>query len=408
MTDDPPVKVAYDVTLRARWGTTGKPEVGITRVTAGWLRALASRSDISLSVTTRLAVEPVLEMERIRVLGTCAGYTLDPTYRSRLGVASVYRRLAMQRHVGTPSRVLRRALLSIDAKRTPTSADVVHSLSEVFPEPARSGARHMLTIYDLIPITHGATCSEHERERADALVRSAATVDSIVTISEWSKEQIVAVCAVEPSRVTVIPLGTPDVFQTLPGPEARASVRRASGVLGEYILAIASSDRRKNVEGVVAAYHAASRGDRKFPQLVLVNALGVGVEALVASAGIPTERIVLLPGVSDSDLASWMADACAFLFLSRAEGFGLPVLEAMTAGAPVIAASATCLPEIVGDAGILVGANDANACAAAMRHLWTSPGDRAALVARGSVRSRAFGWASGAAALAETYRGLAG
>ncbi len=227
---------------------------------------------------------------------------------------------------------------------------------------------------------------------------------AIITCSEWCKREIVEVLDAEPSRVHVIYWGVDrTTFRPEPDIEAlRHRLRSQVGITWPYFLAVACSTGRKNTPRLLRAFD-------KFVEQG-------GDHNLVAVWDPPAEvrrefdhhvaagRLRFTGHVSDVLLRDLYAGATATIYPSLNEGFGLPMLESMSCGTPVIASDATCLPEIAGDAAVYVDPHNENAIAAAMTTFEDGSASRPALRERGLVRAAQFTWENCAARTASVYR----
>jgi glycosyltransferase involved in cell wall biosynthesis len=197
----------------------------------------------------------------------------------------------------------------------------------------------------------------------------------LVTVSQFSRQELIDLLGADPARISVIPGGVDERFR--PGAEP---ARRAR----PYVLTVASRTARKNLAALeVTAQRLAREG---------VDLVAVGGDRPQFAGEGGDFGLVWLGHVDDAELPGLYAGAEAFVLPSRYEGFGLTVLEAMAAGTPVVASDVTALPELVGDAGILVDPGDPEAIAAAVER---ARGD-ADLARRGAERARGFTWASSA------------
>jgi glycosyltransferase involved in cell wall biosynthesis len=277
------------------------------------------------------------------------------------------------------------------------SFDIVHS-SQPTLVPARSGLR-LLTAHDLDFLDHPErTPAEFAGRYAMLARRHARQADHIVAVSAYTAGEVEARLGVPRQRITVCRPGRPNwPVRQAPPPASVA-----------YLLFVGTLEPRKNVRGLLAAYGRLVARNPQAPPLVLVG------RTVAASAPIlelirerPFEGRVIHRGyVADAERPGLYAGASALILPSFAEGFGLPVLEAMTVGVPVIASDRGSLPEVIGDAGLLVSPDDPDELAAAMQRVITDHGLAAALSARGARRSLMFDWTASAAALRETYEAL--
>lgn len=262
------------------------------------------------------------------------------------------------------------------------NAILIHDAS-VFDRPDGYGRRFRIAMRCLLPVL---------ARRAEALF----------TVSRFSAERLAAHGIANRRGCTVLPSGTEHVGRI--AADAGAAVRHGL-VPGRYVLFVGSPHPNKNLAGARAAI--ARVGDPAI-RLAVVGAADPRVFASGApAAAAPDDRTVYLGPVADGALAGLYGDALALLFPSFYEGSGLPPLEAMALGCPVIASDRASLPEVCGDAALPVDPDDAGAMAAAIDRLAADGRLRANLIARGRARARRFSWATSAALLAATL-GLAG
>jgi glycosyltransferase involved in cell wall biosynthesis len=186
---------------------------------------------------------------------------------------------------------------------------------------------------------------------------------------------------------------------------AAAGVRRAGGE--RYVLALGTIEPRKDMPLLVRAFDVVASHDPDV-RLVVAGQDGWGVEAFTAAVAVARhrDRVVRLGWVTDEVRADLLAGATAFAFPSVYEGFGLPPLEAMAAGVPVVTTRTGALPETVGDAAILVEPRDADALAAALMSATTDDALRTALIERGRARAASYSWDKTTAAMVRLYRSL--
>ncbi len=227
---------------------------------------------------------------------------------------------------------------------------------------------------------------------------------ALLAISEYTRQEIIDLLHVPGERIFVTPLGVDADFRPLP-PGQVETFRRQHGLPERYILYLGNLEPRKNLPRLVQAY--ARLGHTSVP-LVLAGARGWGYAELfkaVESLGL-AER-VLFPGfIPREDLPLWYNGATALVYPSFYEGFGLPPLEAMACGTPVMAAQASSLPEVVGDAGLLVPPLDIEGMADGLNRLLEDAELRATLRQRGLERIRHFTWDRTAQETARLYRQL--
>ena len=274
--------------------------------------------------------------------------------------------------------------------------DVVHSTTPLLL-PARSGLR-VCTVYDLDFLAHPDRTRAEMRRDFPALVHDhAARADLVVTISEYSKAQVEQRLAVAPERIAVCRPGVPSwIAGPLP--------RRPPGFRG-HLLFVGTLEPRKNIPVLLAAYRLLAERQPGAPPLVLAGQITPAAEAWVAEAQSPPlkGRVVIEGYVSNERRAELYAGASLIVLPSLDEGFGLPALEAMALGIPVVASAVGALPEVVGDAGILVDPADVSGLAAALESVTTDPGRSGRMREAGIARSRGFNWPASARSLIGAY-----
>lgn len=283
--------------------------------------------------------------------------------------------------------------------------DVVHDLTSLgaFATPAQ-GFRRVLTIYDLISFTHPGT-----NDRIDDIIhlrwlpRVAPRMDALMLPSATTQEDAVRHLGVPSPRAHVNHLGVDEHYR----PQRSADVQRVlarHGLTPGYILFVGSSVPRKNLPRLLEACRLLWRSDCNV-QLVIAGPGGAarptGFEPEAAA-----HRIAWLGYVPESDLPALYAGAGVLAYPSLYEGFGLPPIEAMRCGAPVVAARAGSLPEVVGDAALLVNPTDVNELARALRAVLRDPATRDRLVQRGAERASEFTWPATAGRAATIYRAV--
>ena len=263
--------------------------------------------------------------------------------------------------------------------------------------PTAPDCARVFVVADLIPFHMPDAVPAAHREfwttYYDAATQRA---DRIVTYSEYVRDDLIATFGVEPDRVVAVPLAPHDRFRRHLGAAELARCLARWGLERErYVLSVGTLEPRKNHALLLEAFAIARRQGRVPRELKLVFA---GVKGWLYG---PVEEQVRRHHLSDAVVFLGHADplqalyqGCGVMvFPSRAEGFGLPPLEAMAAGAPVISSNATSLPEVVGDAAILIDPDDAEGLAAALERVFDDPETRSTLVARSRARADLFSWA---------------
>ena len=237
--------------------------------------------------------------------------------------------------------------------------------------------------------------------------------NAIITISECSRRDAVRLYGIAADRFHVIYEGVDPRFRPVEQPETLQEARRRYGLPGEYLLAVGTIEPRKNLSMLLDTFLAVkTRSGRQDLRLVIVGKKGWLFQDFfrrLAELGLDDGQQVIFPGyVADEDLPALYAGAACFVFPSLYEGFGLPVLEAMASGAPVVCSNASSLPEVAGDAALMVNPEDAGAFARAVERVLADPDLRRDLRARGLLRAAEFTWERTARQTMEAYASVLG
>ena len=282
--------------------------------------------------------------------------------------------------------------------------DVLHA--PAYTAPFWSPAPVVLTIHD-ISYERNPEWYPYRRDwlRRAFYRRSAHAADHIMATSSFSASEIAEMYGLDASRVTVVPLGVSSDFA---GPRAGLPCALPVEVTTPFLLHVGDIHERRNLSVAVTAVLEARRHFGALPALSLVLAgtdrgTGDALCALAADAGAP-EAVVRLGRVEEPLLHSLYRCATAFVYPSRYEGFGFPVLEAMACGTPVIASRAASIPELTGDAAILLDPDDDQGWTDAVRRIVTDDELRSELATRGVARAGLFTWTRTARATMDVYQ----
>ena len=283
--------------------------------------------------------------------------------------------------------------------------DILH-----FPYDSRVAwkkAKFVTTIHDAKPLLFETDRSRSNLNRLIERVLVLDTwrqIDHVVTDSESSKCDIMAHLGVPADRLTVVYPGIdPERFRPQP---ARYSARQR---IRPYVLCVGGADPTKNVGALIAAFAKLPPAVRMAHDLILVGDLRRRGELRerIAQSGMATQTI-LTGVVGDEQLIDLYRHAAVFVFPSLYEGFGLPVLEAMACGCPVISSNASSLPEAAGDAAILVNPRDVDALTSAIDRVLNDEDLRSVLRKRGINQSKRFSWERTAQETVAVYQKIAG
>lgn len=292
--------------------------------------------------------------------------------------------------------------------------DVYHGLCN-FELPVRKVCPYVVTIHDLVPLFFPRVVPWKHRLFFRLFMKPAArAADIILTDSHHSKQDIVRHLRVPAAKIRVVYLGyaPPAASETTASPHAApAAILKRYGIRGRYLLFVGVIEPKKNLERLLRAFAALRESAAADAALQLVLAGGQGwlsdhLAQLARELGIETS-VVFTGFVPDEHLPALYQQAAAFVFPSLYEGFGLPILEAMSYGAPVVTSTASSLPEIAGDAAILVDPQSVDAIRDGMAAMLRNPQNAAALREKGRRQSQKFSWARTAQQTYAAYRDAA-
>ena len=349
-------------------------QTGVGAFTVGALTSLALRDDVEVAAYAL----------------SWAGRGTLPLLLPR-GVRLVNRRM--------PARPLRALWGRFDGPRIERwtgAVDVVHGTNFVVP-PAR--ATEIVTVHDLTPLRFPELCDRRTLAYPNLIRRAFSRGAWVHTVSAHVAGEVRDAFGVGEDRVAVVPEGVPPVMAAAPG------AGRSLAGADRYVLAIGTVEPRKDHAGLLSAFEAVAAADGDV-RLVLAGAPGWGTTEFDAALdhSPARARVIRLGYVSSEDRAALLRDAAVLAYPSRYEGFGLPPLEAMSVGVPVVASDAGALPEVLGDAAVLVSVGDRDALANALLTVLDDDGVRRRLVDAGSARAARYSWLQCAEGLVALYR----
>ncbi len=301
---------------------------------------------------------------------------------------------------------------SIDRGRL-RDADVYHSTG-IVAIPAeirrRTGLRRFQTIYDIIPLLQPEFFSWGGEALLKGIIESLGPEDQIIAISHATKNDLCDRCGIAPERVIVTHLAADaGIFYPCGDMSRWKAVRHRYGLPDEpYVLSVATLEPRKNLDHLIRCF---SQVVREAPstdvRLVLAGAKGWDYEKIFAASGADgalRDRVTFTGRIEDEDLAALYSHASVFVYPSLYEGFGLPPLEAMQCGVPVITSNTSSLPEVVGEAGIMLAPDDADGLCQAIINVSGSSATREQMRAESLAQAAKFSWERCARETLEAYR----
>jgi glycosyltransferase involved in cell wall biosynthesis len=305
------------------------------------------------------------------------------------------------------SRLWHRLQLPIPANWITGPIDLLHSPDFTLP-PVAGRTRTLLTVHDLSFVRDPDSAVPVLRDYLNrAVPRSVARADHVLADSAATRDDLVELYQTPLEKITVLYSGVNDSFRPIRDPALLAAVRQRYGLGADpYVLAVGTLQPRKNYVRLIRAF---AQLDQPGLRLVIVGGRGWMFDSIFSEVGrLGLEGRVLFPGFADdADLPALYSAARVLAYPSLYEGFGLPILEAFACGTPVVTSTASCLPEVAGDAALLVAPEDEAALAGALSRAVCDDSLRADLVRRGFERLKHFSWEASARQLVGIYRRLA-
>jgi glycosyltransferase involved in cell wall biosynthesis len=343
---------------------------GIKNYLYHWLRALAEYA-------------PQHEISTFPLLGDMGDLDHD---RSTLTPLQTYPRIAVLQFI---NKIFKPAI-NVAVR----NVDIFHASNQIHAIP--SGVRVTGTIYDmtclLMPQLHTPANVRAESQHYDRVFRRA---DGLIAISQSAKDDAVRLLDLDPDRIDVIYPGIPERYFN--------AVPNAHGLTKPFVLFVGTVEPRKNIDTLLDAWLQMPASTREAHELVFVGPIGWAGNATVRRLRSGIEGVRVLGYVPEADLPSLTAAAAAFAYPSYYEGFGFPLAQAMAAGVPVVTSNVSSMPEVAGDAGLLVEPGSASQLASALDRLLTSPTLRQTMREKGKELARRFTWRNSAERSAEFF-----
>jgi glycosyltransferase involved in cell wall biosynthesis len=274
--------------------------------------------------------------------------------------------------------------IRLSAEMARNRPDVLFIPAHVLPliHPPRS----VVTVHDVGYLYHASSYIPRERLYLKLSTRfSARFAEHLIADSAATRDDLVHKLGVDPAKISVVHLGVADAFRPDGHDSTLASLRHRLALAGDYIIHVGTLKPRKNLARLLAAFHLLRRESRMDLKLVLVGKPG-------GFSGTIRDGVIEAGYLSDADLAALIRGAVALAIPSLFEGFGLPALEAMACGTPVLASNTSSLPEVVGDAAILVDPLSVDSIHDGLAKLIDSSDLRQELAKKGIEQASKFSW----------------
>jgi glycosyltransferase involved in cell wall biosynthesis len=286
--------------------------------------------------------------------------------------------------------------------------DIYHGLDFVLP-PLSGRVRKVVTVYDLAFLEHPETAVPSLVAYLNRVVpESVAEADVVAAISHATKQALITHYHVPAEKITVIPCGVGPQFQRISDPVVLEETRRKFSLQQPFVLSVGTLEPRKNHLGLIKAFHECVKRTGSSALLAIAGGKGWMYEEtqrIVAELGLE-DRVRFVGRVSELELLALYSLADIFAFPSFFEGFGIPPLEAMACGAPVITSNTSSLPEVAGDAALLVDPYDIDSMADALQRLLVDEQLREEMRQKGYAQARRYTWSGAAAKMLTVYQQL--
>lgn len=306
------------------------------------------------------------------------------------------------------ARIWQRARLPLPVETFTGRVDLFHATDFVLP-PTLPGTRTLLTVHDLSFVRVPETASPSLKAYLDVVVpRSVKAADHVLADSQATKDDLIALYGVAPSKITVLLSGVDARFGHVEDQQARATVRQQYRIPDRpYIFSVGTVQPRKNYTRLIQAL-ARLRAAGHDIDLVIAGGRGWLEDPIYAAIQEQklSEHVHFIGFAGDADLPALYSDAACVALPSLYEGFGLPVLEAMACGTPVVTSNLSSLPEVAGDATLLIDPLDLDALVHALERLLTDSALRERMITAGTQRTAQFTWERSAAQLRDIYTTL--
>jgi len=284
--------------------------------------------------------------------------------------------------------------------------EIYHSPRDMgLPDPSRLPCPCVMTLHDIILVRLASDYYSPARARlyARRLRDKIEGADHIITISEFSRDDIIDWSGVDPGKVSVVPDGVGDSFRPVEDAALLSAAAARYQLPPRFILCVGSTEPRKNIRTAIKAFSHLRRL-RPDVQLVVTGVDYCRVRPEEAFAGLDLDGVNFVGYVHDIDMPAVYSLAELLVFPSLYEGFGLPPLEAMACGTPVVTSNATSIPEVVGDAAVLVDPLSHTDLAGALEMVLSSGDMRSEMIEKGKARAALFPWRATAEQTREIYQ----
>jgi len=295
--------------------------------------------------------------------------------------------------------------LTLPLELAPLRLDVLHSPD--FIPPLRRNCRAVITVHDLAFLLFPGLLTAESQRYYGQIRQAVHSAEAIIAVSASTKRDLIAHTAAPAAKITVVYEAAGPAFRPVTDAAALAAVRQKYGLPPGFVLFIGTIEPRKNLPTLLQAW-----AQTRHSSLVTRHSLVIGgkpgwlYEETIAQARELGTAVQFIGGVLPEDLPALYSAARLFVLPSVYEGFGLPVLEAMACGTPVVCSNASSLPEVAGDAALLVEPHDVDGLAAALQRALSDEALRRQMIERGLAQAARFSWEKAARETLAVYRAV--
>ncbi|MEG4207605.1 glycosyltransferase [Microcoleus sp. Pol7_A1] len=422
-----PLKILYDISVLGYGHHVTRSRTGVARVIENIALGLLTSTELELSFCATHSIGAVHNtldyLESQPIFKDIPFVHPSFIYQLRTKLIELYIMLENQSKVLINNGSESEALSLIESLKNPlvqamnltanhnsidpnilSETDIFHSTFYHIPDQVRQikNLKKVTTIYDLIPIVLSDLFvgkNDGDYQRMVMTLQSLTPEDSVICISQATRNDLLNhVKNLDPAKVSVSYLAAnPDIFYPCYDTNKIAAIRKKYSIPdAQYILGVSTIEPRKNIQHAIRCFaKVVHQQGIKDLYLVLVGALGWDYEQILAEisqSSLSKDRVIMTGYVADEDLAALYSGALAFVYPSLYEGFGLPPLEAMQCGVPVITSNTSSLPEVVGDAGITIHPQDADSLCHNMLKIYNSASLRNEMSLKSLKQAQKFSW----------------
>ncbi|MCF6245784.1 MAG: glycosyltransferase family 4 protein [Desulfobacula sp.] len=406
------MKIALDISKFAQGRIENSGRTGIYRYSANLLEQMLSRSDVELFLSFLKFPHAMEEsLVHFKKKGQGVQYLFKNSNFENRVYDFLNRRRSMKYNF-LLSLIIATLFQSLKSKSLPRSFDIFHSSYFPIPEFINpSYTRRFITIHDIIFILYPDFCTINQKKRTQQIVQSINIhTDWVLAVSKATQQDLCEYTGLSKDRIFITHLAAnPELYYPIKDKrQINKALYKFHLPQNDYFLSIATIEPRKNLQFAVRCFKKIlSEPGMSHFKYILVGNKGWKTDHFsqnILSDTILKERVIFTGFIPDEYLSAIYSGALAFIYPSFYEGFGLPPLEAMQCGTPVITSDRSSLPEVVGDAGIIIDPEDEDALCQAMINIVKNNKLRAELSKKGIERSKIFSWKKCADETIEAYR----